>query len=381
MSIITRMRPKVVDLFSGCGGLSLGLEAAGFEVVGGNDFDQAALDAFALNHTNAQVWAGPLEDLSSAQVLEDLSLGEGELDALVGGPPCQGFSQNRARRHVGGEFVNDPRNFLFKEFLRFVRDLQPRSVIIENVPQLLIKEGGAFKREIQETLANLGYESVAEVLNAADYGVPQKRRRAIIIASRVGPPSLPTATHQAMVEQGALFSLPPYLTVWDAIGDLPSLQPGSGSETASYKSRPATMYQRERRLHSDSLTHHVAWTLSDIQAERLTYLGEGDGMEKLPPHLAPKSGYGSAYRRMTRTEPALTITTWMYHPGSGMFCHPVDPRVITLREGARLQSFDDHIKFVGGKTARCRQVGNAVPPLLGRALGQSLLGTLNAATR
>jgi len=366
----------VLDLFSGCGGLSLGMEAVGFDVVGANDFDDPALDAFALNHPHAHVWRGRVEELSSSQVLSDLSMSPGDLDALVGGPPCQGFSQNRARRHVAGQFVNDPRNFLFKEFLRFVRDLEPKTVIVENVPQLLIKEGGAFKREIEETLVDLGYESVSDVLNAADYGVPQRRKRAIIIASRVGNPALPLPTHQAAEDEGQLFSLPPYVTVWDAIGDLPPLLPGEGDSPVPYVTEPASTFQKERRDESDALTDHVAWELSPVQAERLTYLGEGDGMEKLPPHLAPKSGYGSAYRRMTRSEPALTITTWMYHPGSGMFCHPVDPRVITLREGARLQSFDDRVQFVGGKVARCRQVGNAVPPLLGRALGAALLPLL-----
>ncbi len=366
----------VLDLFCGCGGLSLGLEAAGFEVVGGNDFDDDALTAFALNHPKAHTWPGRVEDLQSTRVLSDLGLAPGELDSIVGGPPCQGFSQNRARRHVNGRFVDDPRNYLFAEFLRFVSDLKPKTIVIENVPQLLIKENGAFKREIQEQLSDLGYESVCDVLNAADYGVPQRRRRAIILASRVGPPALPSATHQDSPAHESLFPLKPYVSIWEAIGDLPSLDPGQGTSPMPYGSEAMTSFQLERRHKSTLLHDHVAWELSNVQAERLTYLEEGDGMEKLPPHLAPRSGYGSAYRRMRRDEPALTITTWMYHPGSGMFCHPRDDRVITLREGARLQSFDDHIRFAGGKVARCRQVGNAVPPLLGRALGGSLKNVL-----
>lgn len=362
----------VLDLFCGCGGLSLGLEIAGLRVVGGNDYDNDALAAFSANHPHARTWSGGVEELSSDRVLSDLRIEPGELDSLVGGPPCQGFSQNRARRHVNGRFVDDPRNYLFKEFLRFVRDLRPRTLIVENVPQLLIKEQGAFKREIQDQLAELGYESVCEVLNAADYGVPQRRQRAIILASRIGMPVMPQPTHQSHDASGTLFPLPRYVSIWDAIGDLPSLRAGEGASPAPYSSEPLTKYQIERREHSSQLYDHVAWELSAVQAERLEYLSEGDGMEKLPPHLAPRSGYGSAYRRMRRDEPALTITTWMYHPGSGMFCHPLDDRVITLREGARLQSFDDDTRFVGGKVARCRQVGNAVPPLLGRALGQSL---------
>ena len=375
------MTHTVLDLFCGCGGLSLGLEASGFRVVGGNDADDDALAAFALNHPGARTWSGSVEGLPSERVLADLDLEPGELDALVGGPPCQGFSQNRARRHVDGRFVDDPRNYLFMEFLRFVRDLRPKTIIIENVPQLLIKEDGAFKREIQQSLADLGYESACDVLNAADYGVPQRRQRAIILASRIGEPLLPEVTHQNRDVSGMLFPLPSYVSIWDAIGDLPSLGPGEGASPVPYCSDPRSAFQSERRNGSEDLHDHIAWELSDVQAERITYLGEGDGMEKLPPHLAPRSGYGSAYRRMRRDEPALTITTWMYHPGSGMFCHPLDDRVITLREGARLQSFDDRVRFVGGKVARCRQVGNAVPPLLGKALGLPLLQLLKSNAR
>jgi DNA (cytosine-5)-methyltransferase 1 len=366
---------SVVDLFCGCGGLSLGFEAAGFEVLGGNDFDDEALIAFSRNHPAARTWPGPVEDITSASVLDDVGLGVGELDVLIGGPPCQGFSQNRARRHIAGQFVDDPRNHLFKEFLRFVEDLQPRAVVIENVPQLLIKQGGTFWREISERLGSLGYATEASVLNSVDYGVPQRRRRAVILAARDGRPQLPSPTHGPPVE-GMLFGLEPYVTIWDAISDLPRLDPGYGQSPGEYGSEPKTVYQKERRGPEVVVTEHVAWVVSKVQAERISYLGEGDGAEKLPAHLQPKSGYGSAYRRMARNMPALTITTWMYHAGSGMFVHPVDDRIITLREGARLQSFDDTVQFVGGKTSKCRQVGNAVPPLLAKAIAESVSSCL-----
>ncbi|MDP9412310.1 MAG: DNA cytosine methyltransferase [Actinomycetota bacterium] len=361
------MGPKVLDLFCGCGGLSAGFEAAGFIVVGGNDFDGAALKAFELNHPDALTWPGPIEDLPSDRVLKDLGLRQGELDVLVGGPPCQGFSKNRARRHIEGQFVDDPRNYLFKEYLRFVEDLKPRAVVIENVPELLIKEGGRFAEEIATRLAAMGYSMSADVLNAADYGIPQRRRRAIILASREGTIPLPVATHSDS-ESDSLFPLEPYRTIRDAIGDLEGLP--EGATWSTYPREPFTEYQKERRGGLTSLEEHHAWTMSAVQRERLSHLGEGDGADKLPPHLAPKSGYGSAYRRMAWDIPALTITTWMYHPGSGMFYHPSDQRTITLREAARLQSFDDNIQFVGGKTAKCRQVGNAVPPLLAVAIAE-----------
>lgn len=369
MSNILDMDLKVLDLFCGCGGLSTGFEADGFIVVGGNDFDDAALEAFQLNHPNALTWPGPIEDLPSERVLEDLGLKKGELDVLIGGPPCQGFSKNRARRHIAGAFVDDPRNYLFKEFLRFVEDFQPRAVVIENVPELLIKEDGRFAAEIESRLGDLGYSMSAEVLNAGDYGVPQRRRRAIILAAQAGPIALPAKSHGETVED-CLFPLEPYRTIRDAIGDLAGLR--EGETWTTYKREPMTTYQKDRRGSVSELTEHHAWRMSAVQSERLTYLDEGDGVEKLPPHLAPKSGYGSAYRRMAWDIPALTITTWMYHPGSGMFYHPSDARTISVREAARLQSFDDDIQFVGGKTARCRQVGNAVPPLLASAIANSV---------
>jgi len=212
------------------------------------------------------------------------------------------------------------------------------------------------------------------VLNAADYGVPQRRRRAIILGARAGQIVMPEKTHTDNPEE-SLFPLEPYRTIRDAISDLAGLD--EGDTWTEYRHEPSTSYQKERRGDSTVLTEHHAWQMSAVQRERLSYLGEGDGADKLPAHLAPKSGYGSAYRRMAWDIPALTITTWMYHPGSGMFYHPSDQRTITVREAARLQSFDDSIRFVGGKTARCRQVGNAVPPLLAAAIARSVLHSLS----
>lgn len=367
------MAPVLLDLFAGVGGISLGFEQAGFTTVGANDFDDNALDAYALNHPRAIIWRGPIETLDTAAVLDDLGMGVGELDVLVGGPPCQGFSKNRARRHVDGEFVEDPRNHLFKEYLRFVDALKPRVVLIENVPEILIKNDGQYAAEIRKRLHSMGYSMNARVLNAVNYGVPQRRRRAIILAAREGVVPMPEPTHGEQNED-TLFGPAPLVTIRDAIGDLAGL--AADEEFLKYPHEPTTTYQKERRGGLEHLSDHLAWKMSPVQADRLSYLGEGDGWEKLPSHLAPKSGYGSAYRRMAWDIPALTITTWMYHPGSGMFYHPSDPRTITLREGARLQSFDDSVQFSGGKVARCRQVGNAVPPVLARAVGMAVRSVL-----
>jgi DNA (cytosine-5)-methyltransferase 1 len=367
------MTLTMIDLFCGVGGLSIGFESAGFTVLGGNDFDDDIVAAYQLNHPNARTWPGRIETLDPAAILEELGLKPGQLDVLAGGPPCQGFSRNRARRHIRGEFVDDARNYLFKEFLRFAEAMRPRAILIENVADMIIKLDGKFEREIAERLDDMGYHyTSAKVLNAADFGVPQRRRRAFILAGREKRLSLPEPTHSRFDEQDMLFSRAPWLTIWDAIGDLPSLRQGEGRSPCRYDIEPFTPYQKQLRGELTEMTEHVAWSLSVAQNQRLSYLGEGDGAEKLPPGLAPKSGYGSAYRRMARDIPALTITTWMYHPGSGMYFHPVDGRTITIREAARLQSFPDSTKFVGGKVMRCRQVGNAVPPLLARAIAENL---------
>jgi len=369
----------VIDLFAGCGGLSTGFELTRrYRVIAGNDFDEDSIRAFQLNHPRARAWHGSITDLDPVLQMSELGLSRGELDVMVGGPPCQGFSRNRARRHYNGRFQDDPRNYLFKEYMRFVEAFLPRVVLIENVPDMLVKESGRFSHEIQETLDALGYRNYeAAVLNAADYGVPQRRRRAIITASREKTVKLPTPTHSEESREESLFSLPSWRTISEAIRDLPSLpREGGGHSPGPYAGEPQNEYQKLLRGELKEVTDHVSWALSKAQSDRLSHLRPGDGAECLPPHLAPKSGYGSAYRRMSWDIPALTITTWMYHPGSGMYFHPTDHRNITVREGARLQSFPDSTVFVGGKVSRCRQVGNAVPPLLARAIGDQIYQAL-----
>lgn len=365
---------RVVDLFAGCGGFSTGfMMAGGFSIVAGNDIDDDCLSAFSHNHPEALCWSGSIADLDADRLLGSLSLTRGELEVLIGGPPCQGFSRNRARRHQNGRFVDDPRNYLFVEFLRFVKAFLPRTLVIENVADMVVKEGGRFKDEILDSLDSFGYTTCnAAILNAADFGVPQRRRRAFIIASRDVPIRLPSPSHSPDAQNGALLPLAPWRTIGDAISDLPSIDGGQGISPGPYASGPQNDYQRLLRGDANKVSEHVAWQLSRVQSERLSFLQQGDGVEALPSSLAPKSTYGSAYRRMSWDIPALTITTWMYHPGSGMFYHPEDHRTITIREGARLQSFPDSTEFRGGKVSRCRQVGNAVPPLMGAAIANTI---------
>jgi len=374
----TIVKLKLIDLFSGCGGFSTGFDLTGlYSVVAGNDIDEDCMAAFKLNHPKAKCWPGSITDLDAKMLMRDVGLMRGELDVLIGGPPCQGFSRNRANRHKHGRFVDDPRNYLFREFLRFVEAFLPRAILIENVADMISKEQGRFLSDIAVSLNDLGYTYIQSALmNAADYGVPQRRRRAIVLASRETSLSIPLPTYSNLDNQEMLIPLDPWRTIEDAIADLPSLREGAGESPCKYATEPLNSYQKFLRNGATTVRDHVAWKLSKVQSDRLKMLKPGEGVESLSPDLTPKSTYGSAYRRMSWDIPALTITTWMYHPGSGMFFHPSDHRTITLREGARLQSFPDDTQFVGGKISRCRQVGNAVPPLLGSALAHQLYASL-----
>lgn len=360
---------RVIDLFCGCGGMSLGASRAGFDILAGYDTDPVAVATYARNFGAGRGRVGDLARLDPATVAADFGLRPGELDLLVGGPPCQGFSKNvpRARR-----WSDDPRNLLVHRFLAFVDVLRPRAVIMENVAEMRNGFGGAFSDAIAELLGRAGYGVAAGVLRASDHGVPQRRRRAFFVALRDGA--------------GVRLAPPPgpLVTVRDAIADLPMLAHGQGDEESVYGDPPASAYQIAMRERAPVLRDHVARPLRPIQAARLASIGPGQGLRDLPAALRPRSGYSGAYGRLVWDAPAPTITRWVFHPGSGRFGHPRDPRVITIREAARLQSFPDTFAFLGTYIQKAHQVGNAVPPLLMRALAADVaaaLGGLQSSAR
>ena len=393
--------PTTVDLFCGAGGISHGFEQAGFAVLAGIDNDADSLATFQINHPSSRTLCADLSAEPPATIGELLTLRRGELDCLAGGPPCQGFSRNRAFRHHNGSFVDDPRNHLYWHFFEYVAFLRPRTVLVENVPEILIKEDGFFRDAVFEKFHRLGYSADAHVLNAADYGVPQRRRRAFFLASRdTAPPSFPLALTRPGRRAGRrtpsspefygddrspslclpLFEpLPEGPSVWDAISDLFGSYAAELSGKAPYATPPNTTYQRERRGCSSEICNHFPWPLTSRQLERVRHLSQGQGVLHLPDHLQTKSGYGSAYRRLQADAQALTITTWMFHPGSGMFTHPHEDRVLTIREAARLQSFQDCFVFAGRYHSQCKQVGNSVAPLVAKAIAESVRAALNLA--
>jgi DNA (cytosine-5)-methyltransferase 1 len=373
---------RAVDLFCGCGGISAGLRAAGLKVLAGVDIEPTYLCTFSHNFPEAKSLRFDISEVAADEFMKLMGLVPGELDFLAGGPPCQGFSKNVPRRQ---RYLDDPRNQLIKAFLDYSQALRPRFILMENVAEMKNGFDQAYSEEVVMRLHDEGYAVAYAVLNAADYGVPQRRRRAFFIAHRDGKElRLPSPTHARRGTDDELFPLPEHVTVWEAIGDLPSRKHGEGEDEASaYASRPFSDFQKlMRRSGSEVVANHVARRLQPTQYERLASILPGQGMKDLPPRLQTKGGYSGAYGRLTKEMVAPTITRWVFHPGSGRWGHPVDIRLLTIREVARLQSFPDDYEFVGTYVQRAGQLGNAVPPLLAQRIVEGILaGAMGSAQR
>jgi DNA (cytosine-5)-methyltransferase 1 len=368
------IKPKAIDLFCGCGGISVGLTKAGFEVLAGIDIEKKYLATFKHNFPKAKALNTDITSISANEFMQIVGISSGELDLLVGGPPCQGFSKNVPRKN---RLLEDPKNLLVKSFLDYCEVLQPKMILMENVAEMKNGFEEIYSQEVISRLEEAGYTITSAVLNSADYGVPQRRKRAFFLANRLGITfKVPTPTHTKSKStnkaNGALFEYPSHVSVWEAISDLPSVEHGSGTEITKYSTLPQTQYQQEIR---DNLTHvknHIARKLAPKQYERLSSIKAGEGHNELPEHLKTKGGYSGAYGRLSWDMIAPTITRWVFHPGSGRWGHPVDIRTITIREAARIQSFPDNFEFVGSYTDQSGQIGNAVPPKLAYSIIISL---------
>lgn len=350
--------------------MAWGAKSAGFRVLAGIDDTPVFLKTFSRNFPEAVARQMDLSSADPKEAAKELKLKRGELDLLIGGPPCQGFSKNVPRKQ---RWLEDPQNVLVRRFLDWAEFLRPQAVVMENVAEMKRGFEGAYTEEVLDRLGGLGYAAEVKVLVASDYGVPQRRRRAFFVGIQGNDGiSFPTATHAPLTAEPTLFVDSCQITVWDAIGDLPSLKQGEGRSPTDYDKEPRTDYQRLMRARSERLFDHVARPLQPKQLERLAALKPGEGAKHLPRHLQPKSHYSGAYGRLEKKAIAPTITRWVFHPGSGRFGHPVDARVITIREAARLQSFSDDFVFEGTYIQKSHQVGNAVPPLLMEALARPL---------
>jgi DNA (cytosine-5-)-methyltransferase len=350
------MKPTVIDLFAGVGGLSLGFEMEGFDILLANEFDQSIATAYKENHKSTNVVVGDITSLDLSKVFGEYV---NKIDVVIGGPPCQGFSQKGKRKTI-----NDERNFLFKHYVEVVKFVKPKYFVMENVPNLLTAEKGFFLNEIKGLFKDYGYSIRYGILNAADYGVPQNRRRAIIIGKYLAnPPELPLPCKQK-------------LTIWDAISDLAYLESGEGEFEQEYRNSPKSDYEKKMRKESKILYNHMATKHSALALERLSLIPPNAGKEVLPKKHITKSVYSGTWSRMKQNDVAVTITTRFDTPSSGKFTHPFLNRAITVREAARLQSFPDTFKFIGSKMSQMKQVGNAVPPLLARKIAHVIMNDI-----
>ena len=377
------MNNKTIDLFSGAGGLTTGFHLAGFETLCAIDSNKKALATYQHNYPNTKVIHQDIREVNPSELRHNLGLEREQLKAIIGGPPCQGFSRNIPAEY---RYIDDPQNQLYKSFLDFVKEFKPLYVIMENVPEILTAYKGLFKYQITNQLESLGYKVISSSLNAAKYGVPQTRSRAFFIASLDRLIVLPNPTHndddikvksknkESSYQTNLLKSnSSPIVTVKDAIGDLPELNAGQKYDEDRYPSDPQTSYQTLIRHNSSKITNHIARALSSIQMSRVKLLKEGQDARNLPPELAPKKHYSGAYGRLYWDQPAKTITRWVFHPGSGRFFHPTQDRTITIREAARLHSYPDTFHFLGTYTEMASQIGESVPPLLAKTIAECII--------
>lgn len=331
-------RYRILDLFAGAGGLSLGLSWAGFESIGAVEFDKAAADTYERNfgahvHRDADGTPTPIESVDLRQYADTV-------DLLVGGPPCQGFSQ------LGKGLADDPRNRLWREFIKAVETVKPTMFLMENVPPILRSEEGKATLEVAQ---DLGYDVIAGVLNANEYGVPQARRRAFILGTHVGQASLPEPRPDVNAR-----------TVRWAIDDLP-LKPNERNWHKARNPRPMSL-------------------------ERYKVVPEGGNrfdLQRARPDITPRcwlekpTGSTDVFGRLSWDKPALTIRTEFFKPEKGRYLHPQAHRPITHREAARLQTFPDNFFFSGSNIEVARQIGNAVPPVLAYEIGTHLASILS----
>ncbi len=346
-------KPKVIDLFAGVGGLSLGFQKQGFNVVLANEYDKYIAKAYEKNHPNTHVIVG---DITQLDLEKTFGQYKNQIDVIIGGPPCQGFSQKGKRKTI-----LDDRNFLFQYYVAVVKLVHPKYFVMENVPNILTTEHGYFRKEIKKLFNSLGYSLNMSVVNAADYGVPQNRKRAIILGKMSdSAPCLPKGQKCKV-------------TIWDAISDLAYLNSGEGEEKQKYINAPQSQYQKTLRGKASILYNHVATKHSVLAVKKMSLIPENAGKEVLPKEYLTKSIYSGTWTRMRKEEVSTTITTRFDTPSSGKFTHPFLNRAITVREAARIQSFPDDFCFIGPKVSQMKQVGNAVPPLLASMIAKTIM--------
>jgi len=386
-----------IDLFAGAGGLSTGLQMAGFKTLYANEVSEVYSRTLIKSHEDTFVDTGDIRSICPKNIRRALQINKGELHLLAGGPPCQGFSINAPVRSK-----EDKRNHLFRDYLRFVEEFLPKAILIENVPGMVSFEKGNTVQDILLALKYIGYSAAVRILFAPHFGVPQTRWRTIILATRMDVDPLllfPIPTYiaegranfttrlngkkiiadQNLVNETAKLSC---ITVADAISDLPMINNGGGESEISYDSEAHSEYQTILRSGSTTIKNHICAKLGAANLVRLPHIPQGGSWRDIPHELLPKgmqrarrSDHTKRYGRLDPDGLASTILT-KCDPHWGTYIHPHQDRVLSVREAARLQSFPDIIEFFGNISEQYEQVGNAVPPLFAKSIGDRIANVL-----
>lgn len=354
---------KVLDLFSGAGGFSYGLQLnKEFKIMLAIDNNDYALQTFKFNHKNSKTILGDIRDpLVKNKLIEWAQ--KLEINMIIGGPPCQGFSLKGKNKGL-----NDDRNFLFLEFINIVSIIKPKTFILENVKSMIFSANGFFIKKAVSKFKKLGYETSYGVLNASNFQIPQKRERAFIIGN--------TKTNIGLPKQSLN---PKKVTIYDAISDLDYLKSGESSEI--YRLKALSKYQKNMRRKSTITQFHSATSHSKQAVMKMSLIPEKGNKFDLPPNLRTNQKFSITWSRLHWDGLSPTIDTRFDTPSNGQNIHPTINRAITPREAARIQSFPDSFIFKGGKTSVCKQIGNAVPPLLAKAIGKHIIKEDNKFTK
>lgn len=353
------MSLNVIDLFCGCGGLSEGFRLAGFNIVGGVDFNDAAIKTFNKNFKEAKGICCDLLTMGEEEIISAFGNLK-NVDVIIGGPPCQGFSN--ANRYKSED--EDPRNKLFFEFVKFVDLAMPKAIVIENVRGIVTMNNGYVKKRISEIFESRGYVVNNEILSSSDYGVPQRRTRNFFVMLK-----------KDKFDFATIKKVSPCPTVKEAISELYNYEDNYGA--MELQSEPRTEYQRYLRAKNNVVVNHdVRYPAQKVQ-ERMAYVPQGGNWSDVPEELWPSqrsNRHSSAYKRLVENDQSVTIDTGNNHSN---YFHPLYNRIPTVREAARLQSFNDEFVFEGNRSEQYRQVGNAVPPLLAKAIADRLMEVIS----
>ncbi len=372
------MKPTAVSLFCGAGGCSLGFKQAGYSILYANDNDGVAVETYRNNFPETKCFHGDIEQIDFDQVLTEIGLVSGDLDILIGGPPCQGFST------AGTRFWDDPRNHLLKSYVKALTTLYPKWFVMENVEGLLTSNKGKYLFEAANAFIELGYHIHIEKIYSQEYGIPQRRKRVLITGNRIGHDfKMPEPTLKV---SGQIFRNS-NVTITHAIESLPPATNDKEKALGYLPSQPTENFDTLLRNSAKVVTDHYFPQIKGILLERISALRPGQTMKDLPEHLQHESfkrranrrvadgtptekrgGAPSGLKRLHASEPCLTITG----AATRELIHPYENRPLTIRESARIQTFPDSFKFFGNASQKIQQIGNAIPPMFARIIAEHI---------